>query len=143
LTFVTRTDFARFVDLCRSIDGLVKQFPGEGEAALNRGFRLPNRRVNGFVSATEQRRNLVDTQQRICVESESEKHLTTGEVLLVKWRSMGVNWLKFAITASNSVVFFPRHNALVTTARTGCILPEPLESPLDARIERLGVDLPC
>jgi len=54
---------------------------------------------------------------------------------------MGVHWLKFAITTSNSVVFFPRHNALVTTARTGCILPELLETPLDARIERLGVDL--
>lgn len=97
--------------------------------------------MNGFVSTTEQRRNLVDAQQCICVEGESGKHLTAGEVLLVKWRSMGVYWLKFAITTPNSVVFLPRHNALVTAARTGCILPELLEPPIDAGIERLGVDL--
>jgi hypothetical protein len=97
--------------------------------------------VNGFVSATKHRRNLVDAQQCICVEDESEKHLSCGEVLFVKWRSMGVYWLKFTIMTPNSVVFFPRHNTLVTAARTGYILPELLELPLNAGIERPGVDL--
>jgi hypothetical protein len=96
--------------------------------------------VNGLVSATKQPRDLGDTQQRIRVEDESEKHLTAGEVLLVKRHSVDVDRLEFALTAPNPVTFLPRRYTLVTAAWTGCILPESLESPLDAGIERLRVD---
>ena len=70
-----------------------------------------------------------------------EKHLSCGEVLLVKRRSVGENRLKIAVTAPDSVEFVPGNNALVAALWTGRILPEFLESPLDAGIERLGVDL--
>jgi len=36
LAFVAGTDLARFVDLRRSIDGLVEEVPDDGEAALQR-----------------------------------------------------------------------------------------------------------
>ena len=68
------------------------------------------------------------------------KHLTEGEVLLVEWRSVGENRLKIAVTAPDSVEFVPRDDALVAALWTGRILPEFLESPLDARIERLCID---
>ena len=140
MTFVSRTDFDRFVDLCRPIDGLIKQFPNNGEAALNRGFHLPNRRMDGSVGSPEERRNLIDTEQCVGVESEREKHLSCGEVLLVERRAVGENRLKIAVTTPDSVEFLPRHNALMIAAWTGRILPELLESPLDARIKRLHVD---
>ncbi len=52
------------------------------------------------------------TRPALSVEGESEKHLTAGEVLLVKWCSMGVYWFKFATTTPNSVVFLPRHKPI-------------------------------
>jgi hypothetical protein len=140
LTFVSRTDFARFVDLCRSIDGLIEQLPDDGEAALNRGFHLPNRRMNSSVGSPEERRDLIDTEQCVGVESEREKHLAAGEMLFVERRAIGKNRLKITVTTPYSVKFIPRNDALVAAAWTGRILPELLESPLDARIERLRVD---
>jgi len=111
---------------------LVEETPDDGEAALNRGFHLSNRRVNGSIGPTEERRDLVDTEQCVRIERESEKHLTAGEVLLVEGRAVGENRLKIAVTAPNSVEFVPGDDALVTASRTGCILPEFLDSPLDA-----------
>jgi len=108
---------------------------------MDRGFHLPNRRVNGFVGPTEQRCDLVDTEQRIGVERECEKYLAAGEVLLVKGCSVGVDRLEIAVTAPNAVEMRPRLNGVVPAPWTGRILPEFLESPLDARMERLGVDI--
>jgi len=107
---------------------------------MNRGFHVSNRRVDGSVGPSEERRNLVDTEQRVRVECESEKHLSCGEVLLVKWRSVGENRLKIAVTAPDSVDTLPSHDALVAASWTGRILPKFLESPLDAGIERLRVN---
>jgi hypothetical protein len=84
---------------------------------------------------------LVDTEQCVRVERESEKHLTAGEVLLVERRSIGENRLKIAVTAPNPVKFFPRDDALMTAAWTGRIPPKFLESPLDAGIEWLRINL--
>jgi len=64
-----------------------------------------------------------------------------GEVLLVKWRSVGVHRLEVAVTAPDAVETRPRLDGVVPAAWTGRVLPESLESPLDACIERLGVDL--
>jgi len=111
---------------------LIEETPDDGEAALNRGFHLSNRRVNDSIGLTEERRDLVDTEQCVRIERESEKHLSCGEVLLVEWRAVGENRLKIAVTAPNSVEFVPGDDALVTASRTGCILPEFLDSPLDA-----------
>jgi len=107
---------------------------------MNRGFHVTNRRVNGSIGSTEERRDLVDTEQCVGVERESEKHLTAGEVLLVEWCAVGENRLKIAVTAPDSVGTFPRDDALVTAPWTGRILPKFLESPLDAGIERLRID---
>ena len=74
----------RFGNLCRSVDGLVEVLPNHGEAALNRGFHVPNHCVNHFVGSIEERRNLVDTEQRIGVEREREKYFAVGEMLLVE-----------------------------------------------------------
>ena len=92
----------------RSIDGLVEKAPDDGEAAMNRGFHVSNRRVNGSIGATEERRDLVDTEQRVRIEREREKHLTAGEVLLVERRSVGENRLKIAVTAPDSVEMGPQ-----------------------------------
>ena len=132
MAFVARANLARLVDLCRSIDGLVEEAPNDGEAALNRGFHVSNRRVDGSVGPSEERRNLIDTEHCVRVERESEKHLSCGEVLLVERRSIGVDRLKIAVTAPDSVEFFPCDDALVAAAWTGRILPEFLELPLDA-----------
>jgi len=118
--------------LRRSIDGLVEEAPDNWEAALNRGFHLSNRRVNGSIGPTKERRDLVDTEQCVRIERESEKHLTAGEVLLVERCAVGENRLKIAATAPNSVEFFPGYDTLLTAARTGRIPPKFLESPLDA-----------
>ena len=55
-------------------------------------------------------------------------------MLLVEWCAVGVDCLKIAATEPDTVDFFPCHNALVTAARTRYILPEFLESPLDASL---------
>jgi len=68
LAFVACTHLAGLVNLCRSTDGLVEETPHDGEAALNRGFHLSNRCVNGSMGPTEERRGLVDTEQCVCVE---------------------------------------------------------------------------
>jgi len=126
--------------LCRSIDGLVEEAPDDGEAALNRGFPFSNRRVNSSVGPTEGRRGLVDTEQRVRIECEREKHLTAGAVLLVERRTIGEKRLKIAVTTPNTVEFVPRGDTLVTAPWTGRILPKFLESPLDAGVEQLRVD---
>jgi len=64
-----------------------------------------------------------------------------GEVLLVKRRSVGVDRLEIAVTAPNAVEIRPRLNGVVPAPWTGRILPEFLESPLNAGIERIGVDI--
>ena len=114
--------------------------PDDGEAAMNCDFSLPNRAVDRPVRPSEQRRDLVDTEQCICVEREREKHFSCGEVLLVKWRAVGVHQLEVAVTAPDAVEMRPRLNSVVPAAWTGRFLLEFLESPLDACIERLGVD---
>jgi len=127
--------------LRRSVDELVKVLPNRGEAALNRGFHLPNHCVNGFVGSIEEWRNLVDTEQRIRVEREREKYLAAGEMLLVERRSVGVGRLEITVSTPNTVGILPRDDTLIPAARTGRVLPELLESPLDAGIERLRIDL--
>ena len=87
--------------------------------------------MDGSVGSPEERRNLIDTEQCVGVESEREKHLAAGEVLLVERRTVGENRLKIAVTTPDSVELFPRDDALVAAAWTGRILPELLESPLD------------
>ena len=96
--------------------------------------------MNSSVGSPEERRDLIDTEQCVGVESEREKRLAAGEVLLVERRAIGENRLKITVTTPYSVKFIPRNDALVTATWTGRILPELLESPLDARIERLRVD---
>jgi len=59
----------------------------------------------------------------------------------VKRRSVGVDRLEVAVTAPHAVDMRPRLNGVVPAPWTGHILPELLESPIDARIERLSVDL--
>ena len=56
-------------------------------------------------------------------------------------RSGGENRLKIAVTAPNSVAFFPSDDTLVAAPWTGGIRPEFLESPLDTGIEWLRIDL--
>jgi hypothetical protein len=140
LAFVTRTDLARFVDLCWSIDGLVEQSPDHGKAVLDCGFHLSNRCVHGSVGSIEERRNLVDTEQRIGVEDEREKHLAAGEALLMERRSIGIYWLEIAASAPDTVNVLPGHDTLITATRTRGILPELLESMLDPGIKRFSVD---
>ena len=89
--------------------------------------------MNSSVGSPEERRDLIDTEQCVGVESEREKHLAAGEVLLVERRAIGENRLKITVTTPYSVKFIPRNDALVAAAWTGRILPELLESPLDAR----------
>jgi hypothetical protein len=124
-----------------SIDDLVEVLPNRGEAALNRGFHLSNHRVNRFVGSIEKRRNLVDTEQRIGVEREREKYLAAGEMLLVEGRSVGVDRLEITVSTPNTVGILPGDDTLIPATRTGRVLPELLESPLDAGIERLRIDL--
>ena len=94
---------------------LVEEAPNDGEAALNRGFHLSNRRMNGSVGSAEERRDLVDTEQCVRGERASEKHLTAGEVLLVERCSVCEKRLKIAVTVPDSVDFVPSEDALVTT----------------------------
>ena len=115
--------------------------PNCGEAALNRGFRLSNHCVNRFVGSIEERRNLIDTEQCIGVKREREKYLAAGEMLLVEGRSVGVDRLEITVSTPNTVGIFPCDDTVMPAARTGCVLPELLESPLDAGIERLRIDL--
>ena len=75
------------------------------------------------------------------VECEREKHLSCGEMLLVKRHSIGVDRLEIVVTTPHTVEMGSHLNSVVTTPWTGCILPEVLESPLDAGIERLRVNL--
>jgi len=97
--------------------------------------------VNRFVGSIEERRNLVDTEQRIGVECEREKYLAAGEMLLVEGCSVGVGRLEITVSTPNTVGILPRDDTLMSAARTGRVLPELFESPLDARIERLRIDL--
>jgi hypothetical protein len=116
-------------------------FPDEREAACDRGFHLSNRVIDGLVGSVEYDRDLRDTEQRVCIEKVREKHLTAGEVLLVEWRTVGVDRFEIAFSADNAVGRFPRVDAGITAAWTRRMLPELLESPLDAGIERLGIQL--
>ena len=56
-------------------------------------------------------------------------------------RSVGIHRLEVAVTAPDAVETRPRLDGGVPAAWTGRVLPESLESSLDACIERLGVDL--
>ena len=52
-----------------------------------------------------------------------------------------VHRLEVAVAAPDTIETRPRLDGVVPAAWTGRVLPELLESPLDARIARLGVDL--
>ena len=108
--------------------------------AVNEDTAIQHGSMNSSVGSPEERRDLIDTEQCVGVESEREKHLAAGEVLLVERRAIGENRLKITVTTPYSVKFIPRNDALVAAAWTGRILPELRESPLNARIERLRVD---
>ena len=120
---------------------MLELLPDEGKAARDRGFHLSNRAVDGLVRSIEHDCDLGDTEQRVCIEEVREKHLSCGEVLLVKWRAVGVDRFEIAVSTDNAVGRFPRVDAGMATARTRRMLPELLESPLDAGIERLGIQL--
>ena len=112
--------------------------PNRGEAALNRGFHLPNHCMNRFVGSIEERRNLIDTEQRIGVEREREKYLAAGEMLLVDGCSVGVDRLEITVSTPNTVGILPRDDTVIPAAGTGRVLPELLESPLDATRRRMS-----
>ena len=61
-------------------------------------------------------------------------------MFLVKRCTIGIDGLKRTIAAADPVRRFPGVETWVAAPRTGCTLPELLESPLDGRIERLRVD---
>ena len=58
----------RFVDLGWSTDGVLDALPDEGEAALEGGFSLPNRRVDGVVDGVEELSDLMNAEKCIGVE---------------------------------------------------------------------------
>ena len=55
----------------------------------------------------------------------------------MKGRTVRIHRLKLTITADDAVGRLPCVDARMVTAWTRCLLPELLESPLDADIERL------
>ncbi len=128
----------------------VSEMAGIGSSMEN---SCPNRGVAALrsgISSSKYKSNL--TAQAVCEQSAHGRScrfariyrkmptITSGEVLLVERRAIGENRLKIAVTAPNSVDFFPGHNALMAASWTGRICPKFLESPLDASIERLRID---
>ncbi len=110
------------------------------EATLNRGFHVPNQ-CERFCKLDREQRNLVDTEQLIGVKREREKYLAADKMLLVEGCSVGVGWLEITVSTLDTAGILPRDDTLMPTTRTGCVLPELLESTLDALIERLRIDL--
>jgi hypothetical protein len=93
--------------------------------------------VNGSVAPTDGRRYLIDTDKSVRIEREREKHRPAGKVLFEEQRSVGENRLKIVPTVPDSTDSLLCDYALVTAAWAGYFLSKFLESPLDARIERL------
>jgi len=64
-----------FIDLGGAIDGVLDAFPDEGEAALEGGFSLSQRRVDGVVDRVEQLCDLVNAEESVRVEDEDQNDL--------------------------------------------------------------------
>ena len=116
---------------------MLDALPDEGEAALEGGFSLPNRRVDGVVDGVEELSDLMNAEKCIGVEDERNNEFARSECAAVKGRVPRVGEGVAAVGTSNSGTVVPGLDGGFATLWTGCLFPGLLTAPLDLRIERL------
>ena len=111
--------------------------PDEIEAALESGFYLSNRGVNGIIDGVEQLSDLVDAEERVGVEDERDNDLARSERASFEGSVARVGEHVPAVGTPDAGTGVPGLDRGVTTFRAGGFFPGLLTAPLDLRIERL------
>jgi hypothetical protein len=126
-----------FVDLSWAVDGVLDAFPDEGEAALESGFSLSNRGMNGIVDGVEELPDLVNAKLRISVENERDNDLTGRESSALEGSVARVGEDIAAVGTPDPGTGVPGQDGGFVTFWIGSLLPRLFTAPLDFIIERL------
>ena len=111
--------------------------PDEVEAALKSGFHLADSRMDSIVNRLEELSDLVDAEQRICVEDEGDDNLSWRECSSFEGCVAGVGEGISAVRTPQPGTVVPGADGGFTTIRAWSFLPSVLTAPLDFFIERL------
>lgn len=128
---------AGFIDLNRAVDSVLDAFPDEIEAALNSGFYLSNRGMDGVVDGVEELSDLVDAKERVGVEDERDDDLAGSESAAFEGRVVRVDEDVLTVRTPDAGTVVPGLDGDFTTRRAGSLFPRQLTAPLDFLIERL------
>jgi hypothetical protein len=112
-------------------------FLDEVEAALESGFYLSNRGMNGIIDCLEELRYLVDAKQCVSIENERDNDLTGRESPTFEGSVARVGEDIAAVRTPDPGTAVPGLDGGFTTLWTRGLLPRLFTAPLDFVIERL------
>jgi hypothetical protein len=143
LSFEAGTYLSGFIDLGLAADCLGNTVPDSRKSPTNGCFELSDVVVERLVGRREQKRDLVDAQERISVEDEGDEELAGSEFRIVERRSPRVRGFPVAAATPDTVRSVECVECFLLAVWTRSRRPDLLETPLDDGVERLGPKLYC
>src|SRR5699024_3443700 len=107
------------------------------ETASERDFHVVNCLEDGFVGAVEQWCDLVDAEESVSVENESDEELAGSEFRVVEGCAASVGRFPVTTATPDAGRTIESVESVGVTVRAGTAGPDGFESPLDDGVERL------